>query len=79
MIIDFEDAAEQSALAPEEWQRRCETDLGPLLKHAVLLAVRARLATGRARRNGLGSAWTSCSNTPSKFRRAIGTKQDLRG
>lgn len=78
VVIDFEDAALKSALAPEEWQRRCETDLGPLLKHAVLL----QCAIG-SQPGPLGEkSWERLDQLfkhPDKFRRAIGKKQDLRG
>jgi hypothetical protein len=78
VIIDFEDAAEQSALIHEEWQRRSETDLGPLLKHAVLLqcALGAQPgALGEMSRERLDQLFKN----PARFWRAIGHKQDLRG
>jgi hypothetical protein len=78
VVIDFEDAAEQNALSPEEWARRCETDLGPLLKHAVLLQCALGVQPGP-----LGEmSWERLDRlfrNASRIRRAIDHKQDLRG
>jgi hypothetical protein len=78
VVIDFEDAAEKSALSAHEWEARCRKDLDPLLKHAVLLECCLGSQPGP-----LGDmAWEALERlfkNPERFRRAIGRQQDLRG
>jgi hypothetical protein len=74
--IDFEGASLRAGASDEDWQRRVERDLDPLLRHAVLLQV--SLGPQHGKFADLAAArMPALFKDPDRFRREIERRADL--
>ena len=77
VLIDFEASVSRDAMKEEDWKKRCDLDLLPLLREAVFL----QCALGR-QSSPLGErAWSMITpeqfRSPDSFRRAIETQAEV--
>ncbi|HYP76504.1 MAG TPA: hypothetical protein VER12_11130 [Polyangiaceae bacterium] len=78
LMIDFEGSVDQKSLSEEAWQKRCATDLEPLLREAIFLQCalgkqRGKLAELAAERAG------QLLEYPEQFARAIEQRASVGG